>query len=87
MLVSAYTSDLGDENERASGKFEGRNQYRKALPLVTRMLVQFKQHWLLDRLKKPLVAFEKHLLLFFRGKLGPLRGDRPLPNTINPDFI
>ena len=32
MLVSAYTSDLGDENERASGESEGRNPGRALFP-------------------------------------------------------
>lgn len=59
--MSAYTSDLGDENERASGKFEGKTP-KKALPPVTELFVQvIKQYCLLDRLKKNLIAYKKYL--------------------------
>lgn len=64
--MSAYTSDLGDENERASGKSEDRS-FRKALPLVMGLLVQvIKQYCLSSRLKKNLVSHEKFLPSIFK---------------------
>ena len=69
VLVSAYTSDLGDDNERASGKSEGRN--RKS-PSCSHGAARSGSKTALssNRLTQNLTAHEEYLPPIVRYKLG-----------------